>query len=456
MRQSLLNIPVALVTAALLGIAPALPAYVQAASPRPASVLQAPSVPNAGAVRAKFAGQSITFVSDNAVGSSHIRDGMLAAEFTRDTGIKVTLLPHPLAAGAAYAQLANDFAAKSPTIDAMMLDVIWPGAFAPHLVDLRPALSDEAALHSPSLIENDTVAERLVAIPWFGDFGILYYRADLLKKYWYDRPPKTWAELGAMAAKIQDGERKANPKFYGFVFQGNAYEGLTCNALEWLYSSGAGGFIDNGKVTIDNPTSVRTLNMIRGWVGTITPRDVTKYQEGDADRVFDAGNAAFMRNWPYGYALGDASPAIRGKFAVAALPAAPGHAPVGTVGGWQLGVSKYSKRIPAAIEWVRYLASPEVQRFDAIFNGNVPTILSVAMDPAVRAANPYLNPEIAGVVRVARPAGILGSHYEQGSQAIYQGIHEILNGRDARSVLPGIESKLQRLVGLPGPNPALN
>ena len=448
MKRKLLNLAVALAAAAVLSVAPTIPAGAHATLLPVATTAQAPPVPDAAAIRTRLGGQSITFVSDNAVGASHTRDLMLAAEFFRDTGIKVVLRPHPFASTAAYSELARTFAARSPAVDAMMLDVIWPGAFAPNLIDLRPALSANAALQSPSLIENDTVGERLVAMPWFGDFGILYFRTDLLKKYGYSRPPKTWVELGAMAAKIQGGERKTNPNFYGFVFQGNAYEGLTCNALEWLYSSGAGGFIDNGKVTINNPTATGTLNMIRGWVGTIAPRDVTRYQEPDADRVFDAGNAAFEREWPYAYAFGQRSAAIKGKFDVTTLPAVPGHEPVGTVGGWQVGISRYSKHIPAAIEWVRYLTSPAVEKFDAVLNGNVPTILSVAMDPAVRAANPYLKPDVAGTVRVARPASALGIHYQLGSQAIYQGINEILKGRDARAVLPGIASRLQRLLNM--------
>jgi trehalose/maltose transport system substrate-binding protein len=119
---------------------------------------------------------------------------------------------------------------------------------------------------------------------------------------------------------------------------------------------------------------------------------------------------------------------------------------VGTVGGWQLAVSKYSKHIDASIELVRYLTSPATEKFDAIYNTNVPTIPSVATDPAVVKVNPYLKPEIANVARVTRPSNSLKTKYNQGSQIIYQGINQILNGQDAKNVLPGIQSRLDRLL----------
>jgi trehalose/maltose transport system substrate-binding protein len=428
-----------------LTIAAAGSAGTAAADDSTAATINPPRVPNAAAIKKKFGGVSITFLGDGPVGKSHTRDQKLVAKFSKDTGIKVKLVPHPADGSAAYSQLARTFSANSSAFDVVMVDVVWTGAFAPYLYNLKRVLAKEAKQHSAGIILNNTVRGKLVAMPWFGDFGILYFRKDLLTKYGYSGPPKTWAQLGAMAKKIQDGERADNANFYGFVYQGNAYEGLTCDSLEWLASTGGGQFIDGGKVTIDNPRAAAILNLQRSWVGTITPRGVTTYQEGESEKAFTAGNAAFMRNWPYAYAIGQTGP-IKGKFDVTTLPRTGANAPVGTVGGWQLGVSSFSKQPLAAVELVRYLTSPAVERFNAIYNSNVPTIPAVASLPAVRKVNPWLKPEIAGVKRVTRPSRYLGTKYAQGSQIIYQGINQILNGQDAKNVLPGVAQRLERTL----------
>ncbi len=431
-------------TAGMVGALALLASLVTAAAFAGTAAVQPPKVANGSAIKAKYGGSSITFVGDNAVGQSHKRDLLLVKRFTADTGIKVKLVPHPSASDGAYSQLARNFSAKSSSIDVMMLDVVWVGAFAPYLVDLKPALGTASKQHAQGIVQNNTIGGKLIAMPWFGDFGILYYRTDLLKKYGYNAPPKTWAQLGAMAKKIQDGERADNPNFYGFVYQGNAYEGLTCDALEWVASAGGGHFIDGGKATINNAKAAAILNLMRSWVGTISPRGVTSYDEEGARNAFAGGNAAFLRNWPYAYAANASTP-VKGKYDVTVLPHSGGPS-VGTVGGWQLGVSRYSKNVGAATELVRYLTSAGVQKFNAIYNTNVPTIPAVARDKAVVKANPYLKPEIATVTRVTRPAKYLGTRYNQGSQIIYQGINQILNGQDAKNVLPGIEQRLNRLL----------
>jgi trehalose/maltose transport system substrate-binding protein len=131
---------------------------------------------------------------------------------------------------------------------------------------------------------------------------------------------------------------------------------------------------------------------------------------------------------------------------VTVLPHSGKNPSVATIGGWELGVSKYSKHKGAAIEWIRYLASPAAEKFTAIFSSNPPTIASVAANKAVRKVNPWLKPKIAKVTRVVRPTRYLGAKYQEGSTIIFQGINQIENGSDAKSVLPRIASQLNRVI----------
>ena len=151
------------------------------------------------------------------------------------------------------------FEAKSSDLDVYMIDVIWPGDMAEHLIDLNEyGAAEMAKEHFPAIVQNNTVDGKLLGMPWFTDAGLLYYRTDLLEKYGYDGPPKTWDQLEEMAAKIQEGERKDNPDFWGFVWQGNAYEGLTCDAIEWVYSHGGGSIIEpDGTISINNEMAVK-------------------------------------------------------------------------------------------------------------------------------------------------------------------------------------------------------
>ena len=60
---------------------------------------------------------------------------------------------------------------------------------------------------------------------------------------------------------------------WGFVFQGKAYEGLTCNALEWVDSFGGGTIVDaDGKITIDNPKAAEALDLARPGSARSRPR----------------------------------------------------------------------------------------------------------------------------------------------------------------------------------------
>jgi trehalose/maltose transport system substrate-binding protein len=391
-----------------------------------------PAVPGAAEAK-KYASAKITFYGDS-VGIGAELDKMAAKRFTEDTGIEVRVIPKPADATENLASYKRFFQGQSADIDVMMLDVIWPGDLAQNLADLGPKLGDAAKQHIEGIIQNNTVGGKLVAIPWYTDFGMLYYRTDLLTKYSFTKPPETWDELEQMAKKIQDGEKAANPNFAGFVWQGKAYEGLTCDALEWIFSQGGGAIIENGKPTINNPKAAKALSRAKGWIGGISPAGVNSYGEEEARNAFQSGNAAFMRNWPYAYAAGNTDKSlIKGKFDVAPLPHDPGQKSAGAVGGWQIGVSRFSKNQDAAIEFARYLTSPEMQKYRAIVGTYIPT-----------KALPFLE-KLKTVELVPRPSNSTGERYNEASIAFFQGVSQVLQGKEPGPILKQVEEKLQRI-----------
>ncbi len=372
-------------------------------------------------------------------------------------GVTVVVLDTPDLATDRLGFYRGVLEAASSEVDVFQIDVTWAGDLAEHFVDLAEyGATDVVGEHVSAIIENNTVAGELIAIPWFADAGLLYFRTDLLSTYGYDAPPSTWSELVAMAQTIQDGERAAgNDDFWGFVWQGNAYEGLTVNALEWIASNAGGSIVSPaGVITVDNPNAVAMLDLAASWVGTISPSVVTGFAEESARSVWQAGNAAFMRNWPYAYGLGQADGSvIAGLFDVGPLPAgeAPGARPAAALGGWQLAVSRYSDDAEAAADVALFLASHKEQKTRAIDGGFAPTIVTLYEDADVLAAMP-IAASFDAVLRdaVARPSTATAPHYGQVSNAFFAAVHEVLTGaQDGATALAQLASELETITGLP-------
>jgi trehalose/maltose transport system substrate-binding protein len=375
-----------------------------------------------------------------------------AQAWAEQTGNQVNVISTPNSATERLALYQQILAANSPDIDVFQIDVIWPGTLANHLIDLTEHIDKEALeQHFPAIVENNTVEGRLVGIPWFTDAGILYYRSDLLEKYGKE-PPQTWQELSEIAQEIQDGERaEGNDRMHGFVFQGRAYEGLTCNALEWIDAFGGGTIVDaDGTITVNNPQAAEALELAATWVGTITPEGVLNYAEEESRGVFQSGNAVFMRNWPYAWALGNApdSP-IAGNIGVTQLPKGGEDGKhTGVLGGWQLAVSRYSQNPEIAADLVAHLTSYEEQKRRAIKGSYNPTIAALYEDEEVLEATPFFAELYDTFTNaVARPSQVTGARYNQVSSEFFNAAHSVLSGRAAAAdSLADLESRLNRLA----------
>jgi trehalose/maltose transport system substrate-binding protein len=374
-----------------------------------------------------------------------------ADAWAKKTGNQVKVISTPNSATERLALYQQLLAAKSPDIDVFQIDVIWPGILANHFIDLTGKIpAEEVAQNFKAIVANNTVGGKLVAMPWFTDAGMLFYRKDLLDAAG-KQAPGTWQELTEIATELQAKARAAgNDRMWGFVYQGKAYEGLTCNALEWVDSWGGGQIVDaDGKITISNPKAADAVAWAATTVGTISPEGVLNYSEEEARGVFQSGNAIFMRNWPYAWALGQApDSAVKDKIGVAALPAGgPDGKKTGTLGGWQLAVSAYSRHPDIATDLVRYLTSREEQKRRAIEGSYNPTVESLYKDPEVLAAVPFFGSLYEVFVNaVARPSRVTGAKYNQVSSEFYNAVHQVLSKQaQAPDTLAALDKKLDRL-----------
>jgi trehalose/maltose transport system substrate-binding protein len=403
------------------------------------------------------AGISITLISQSwADKDSQSRLNEELRQFTTSTGIRVEVLPAPEAAVEQLATWRKLLESRATVPDVYALDVIWPRILANELLDLKSYVpAQEIAAHFPELIANNTVSGRLVALPYIASAGLLFYRVDLLRQYGYRAPPKTWEELQAMAARIQSGERaKGNANFWGYVWQGASSEALTCNALEWQVSEGGGTIVENGTVTVDNPHTVRAWERAASWVGSISPPGVVAYREWDAFNIWQAGGAAFMRNWtnPYVPVRAAGSP-TRGSFDIAPLPRGRAGS-AATLGGNGYGVSRHSRYPREAAMLVRFLCGRDEQRRRCLTSAQPPTIPDLYKDPQALSANPYFSTvlEIYRNGLTWRPSAATGKAYPETSRAYYESVHDVLTGKKtAAEAAAGLQRKLVQITGLKAP-----
>jgi trehalose/maltose transport system substrate-binding protein len=373
-------------------------------------------------------------------------------QFTRETGIRVSLLPSPDSARQRLILWQELLGTGASGPDVYAIDVIWPGMLADYFVDLMPYFANEVSLQFPAIAAGYTVNKKLVAMPYRADIGLLYYRTDLLRQYGYPEPPRTWDELEGMAARIQAGERaKGNKQFWGFVWQGAADEALTCDALEWQAAEGGGRIIEEDQViSVNNPQAIRAWQRAAHWVGSISPPGVVGYREWDSLNVWVAGDAAFMRHWPSAYLDSHVKgSSIGNKFNTALLPGGKSGR-LGTLGGWGLAVSRFSAHRPEALELVRYLTRSDMQVKRSRALSQPPTVAELYNLHAVLESGPHfaLLSKAFRTGIVSRPSNITGKKYQDVTDAYIQTVHSVLIGeKRAPEAAAALEDELVRITG---------
>ena len=279
----------------------------------------------------------------------------------------------------------------STPYDLLLMDVSWTARYvaAGWLMPLEDLLGTDALeAMVPGARLGNGFGGHLWRMPLTGDTGLLYWRTDLM-----DQPPRTTEELERTARRLQ---REGKVR-WGYVWQGRQYEGLSCVMLEAIHAFGGrwwqpGEGRAGGRTELDGAGAVRAAAWLDSLVRTgVSPAAVANFAENEALQLFAAGDAAFLRNWPYAWReIEKGGGPVVGKVGVSPVVSAPGERSGGTLGTWGLSLLKGSAHPQQAAEVIRWFTGPETQKALVLDQGYAPTWAALYDDPDLQRRHPLL------------------------------------------------------------------
>jgi multiple sugar transport system substrate-binding protein len=307
--------------------------------------------------------------------------------------------------------------------DLLLMDITWTAKYAKAgwLLPLDDWLGDDAL---EPVADGAQVGNRidgqLWRLPLVASMGLLFYRSDLMAA-----PPRTPEELVSISKELQSRGKVR----WGYVWQGRQYEGLSCVFLEMIRGFG-GNWGGGGSMGLDSQAAARAAGWLRQLVVEgITPEAVSSFAEPETLQSFQAGDVAFMRNWPYAWAeLHKPDSALAGKVGITTMVAEPGASHAATQGSWGLSVLAGSAHPEQAVQVLKALSGEASQRQLVAGFGYTPTLKVLFQDPELISSMPQL-PILQNALKDAALRPITPA-YAQLSDILQRSLSAVITGSE--------------------------
>lgn len=277
--------------------------------------------------------------------------------FTEETGVKIDLLSNPyadtktqIAAGAAAGTMA----------DVVGLDGSWVYDFAKqgsiaNLTELMEADGyDDSQLSDQIKYEGNTYM-----IPVVNFAYPLFVNTDILEEAGVEEIPTTWSEFLDACDKITTNTDKAA---YAIPLSTEAPNGIQNQFSSWLWASG-GNLLQDGKPALtDNDKLAQLVDMVKTMKDKGYLADGAEaMKEQDMVNEFENGRLAFMVDGiSHLTTIKTESPDL--NFTFAKMPVMDDYTDKSgmDVANWGIGIAENCENKEAAMQFVEYLMSPEV------------------------------------------------------------------------------------------------
>ncbi|MFV0529796.1 MAG: extracellular solute-binding protein [Lachnospiraceae bacterium] len=260
--------------------------------------------------------------------------------------------------------LYRQSAEKSSEYDLVMMDITWMEG----LIESGGILNLDSLLETNReyldgfiqgvLKEYGMYVESLYAIPFMSGVQILFYQKDLFEDQMLQRlferrykeklaPPTTWAQFNLIAEFFTKQYNSYSLVEYGTSLSSGENVYTTISFLTHLWSYNTDVFDEKGNVIINNSNSVAALkNFLQGFK-YCSGRELSSWSE-QVDEFCTGASAMLI---VYDSEAGDINNYTKSKVAgnIGVSPI-PGGTPV--LGGWSLGVNRYSENTEDAIQFL--------------------------------------------------------------------------------------------------------
>jgi multiple sugar transport system substrate-binding protein len=341
-------------------------------------------------------------------------------------------------------QLVRRLAAEDSAIDLIGMDVVWTAEFGQagwvtpfEQGELTNVGSEQQVLRGP--FESAQYDGKQYGAPLNSNTRLLWYRKSELG----GKPvPETWDELldaaDAMGTKIQETGKRAESLMVFF------------NAL--VESAGTSIITtQDGKssIALDKAATVKALEIMGRYAdSSAAPAALSTSGEDDNRLAFQAqeSDSAFMINWPYVYpSVLEADEALAQDYGVAPYPRVdPSKPAAAPLGGYNLGISRYSDDREAAVAAINCLTEPEQQRTIATTGGQPSVLRELAEDPAITEVLPFL-PIMTEQLENAAPRPVT-PNYNDLSLAVRQVLHPMDGISDPEATYDQLRDLLERAL----------
>lgn len=330
---------------------------------------------------------------------------------------------------------------RNTTPDIYNGDTNWPAQFgnASLAMDLSKVMPAEFwERFSSELVDSVTFEGGKYGAPLYTDIGYLYYRKDILEKEGIP-VPQTWEEVKEASIELT----KRGAVDYGFVWQGASYEGLTTNFLEYLNAANGRVFGKDGEVEINSEAANKALVFMQDLIQSgASPKAVTTFREADAMNTFNAGSAAFLRNWAYAWGASQdpENSKVVGRVGVAKIPSFASGERHTTQAGWNVFVNPHTQNLPATLAFLDFLTGEEAQTLMADKYSMLPTNVKVQNNKELIKKNQLLG-LFNEVVKNPRP---VSANYGPVSEALYTNVNDVISGNShIKKILEQMEERIE-------------